>query len=336
MVAADVALPFDGQDAFEDSWRDMFGSWFADGVSAGALNELLVYGDSTGRQVKLKTGRMRLAGDLAGNDTEKTLTVTANASGNPRIDRVVARLKRDTHAIDFYVKAGTPGASPVPPTLTSDAVTTERSLARIGALASGYSTIAAGNVHPERALLSSHSVPAFDDDTARDLWVPSPHTGYTAALRSNEGLYEYWNGSWKQTLRTRGYINHTPGSDQTTGTNATWPAGLTVDVDVPTWATRAKCTAKISQVYAVTNPTNTDVRLLLGILDVDIQPHIRWDGSVATTTNAPQDLFFAGDIDCSSIAGTTVTLRVKANNISGSGALRANNESSCYADVEFR
>ena len=133
----------------EDQWSIMARSWVQSGVGDYA-NKLEVYGDSTGRQVKIKTGRATVRGHWYENTAEITQAIAANSSGNPRIDRVVLRLDPAANSIVVAVVQGTPAGSPSPPALTqTDVGVYEISLAKV-AVANGASTINAGDVTDER------------------------------------------------------------------------------------------------------------------------------------------------------------------------------------------
>lgn len=133
----------------EDQWSIMARFWAQSGVTDYA-NKLEVYGDSSGRQVKVKTGRASVRGHWYENTAEETVAIAANASGNPRIDRVVLRLDPSANSIVLAVVQGTPAGSPSAPSLTqTDVGTYELTLAKV-AVANGASTIAAGDVTDER------------------------------------------------------------------------------------------------------------------------------------------------------------------------------------------
>lgn len=133
----------------EDQWSIMARFWAQSGVTDYA-NTLEVYGDSSGRQVKVKTGRACVRGHWYENTAEETVAIAANASGNPRIDRIVLRLDPSANSIVLAVVQGTPAGSPSAPALTqTDVGTYELTLARV-AVANGASTIAAGDVTDER------------------------------------------------------------------------------------------------------------------------------------------------------------------------------------------
>lgn len=84
------------------------------------------------------------------NDAATTLTVTANASGNPRIDLVCVTVRDAGYSgtsndVIFQVVAGTPAASPVAPTLPASSL----SLATI-AVSNGASSILNANITDTR------------------------------------------------------------------------------------------------------------------------------------------------------------------------------------------
>lgn len=331
-VAFDESYPYDGGDAVEDAWREMFRA-LGSGVVADLDNELQVAVD-TGRNIQVKTGRMWAAGEFGKVTAAKTgIAISANASGNPRIDRVIVRNNFTTNQIEIDVKTGTPGVTPVAPALVSNGSMQEFSLARIGPLASGFTNVSGGNIHDERCFLSLYADAAFADAAARDLWQPTPKPGFAAFVRDTGGLYRYTGTTWQQILRVVAHVTYDPSGDDATATNATWPNGLTGSVDVPAWATRMWAVAKLGQIHDLTATANVDVQFLLDTLVID-DDRIRWAAGV--DANSERDITLLGDIDVSSVAGTTVTLRTLGNIVSGTGVLHADSESSSAIVAEFR
>jgi hypothetical protein len=153
--------PFDagaGSSMTENNWRKMAQMFAETGVLSGYLNELEVFGDSTGMQVKVPSGLAYVKGHFFESDAQETVTIAANASGNARIDRVVLEANFSTNVIDFVVVAGTPAGSPAAPSLTQDLTTKwQMPLAQV-AVANGASTITAGNVTDERNVFTTRSV----------------------------------------------------------------------------------------------------------------------------------------------------------------------------------
>ena len=115
---------------------------FANGVLSGILDELAVSSDGSGLDVDVATGGFVVNGHPFANSAIANLAVTANASGNARIDTVVVRLTQPGQTlegkIELAVVAGTPAASPVAPSLTQTSATWEEALADV-AVANGAS-----------------------------------------------------------------------------------------------------------------------------------------------------------------------------------------------------
>jgi hypothetical protein len=163
----------------EDQWSIMARFWAQSGVTDYA-NTLEVYGDSSGRQVKVKTGRACVRGHWYENTAVETVAIAANASGNPRIDRIVLRLDPSANSIVLAVVQGTPAGSPSAPALTqTDVGTYELTLARV-AVANGASTITAGNVTDERTYV----------DGIYGNWSPAA-TGSSANPTANSSTGRY-------------------------------------------------------------------------------------------------------------------------------------------------
>jgi hypothetical protein len=125
--------------------------WLPTGVIKGYLNELQPYGDSSGRQVKVKTGKAWIAGVYYENDAEIILAVTANSSGSTRLDRIVVRVNWTTNTCALLVVAGTPGAGTAPAP-TNTATTWDLNLGYV-TVVNGAATIAAADVKDERGRL---------------------------------------------------------------------------------------------------------------------------------------------------------------------------------------
>lgn len=146
--------PDNGRVVTDDDYEALTLGYAVDGLIGSTADTYPVYADSTGRQVKVRAGKRALVrGYLWGADpsSDETIATTTNTSGNPRIDRLVLRLDRTTHNVRTALLTGTPGASPAAPALTQNTSTSgmwEFPLAR-WQVASGYTTIAAGDIQPE-------------------------------------------------------------------------------------------------------------------------------------------------------------------------------------------
>lgn len=156
----ETSWPFDSGTVDETTWSRMARVWGGTGIVGypGDTNAQ-VYGDSSGRQVKIRAGQAQVQGHHWRSDAEVTKAIAANASGNPRIDRIVLRLDPSANTLALAVLEGTPGATPSAPALTqTESGTYELSLATV-AVANGASTISAGNVTEERTHIADRGVP---------------------------------------------------------------------------------------------------------------------------------------------------------------------------------
>lgn len=143
-------FPFDNAQVMEAQWSLMAKQWVQSGVFPGLMNELLVYGDSTGMQVKVKTGGGWVQGHYYSNDMEETLAIQAAHATLNRIDRIILYVDWTNNICGTGVVTGTPGASPAAPALTQNTSIWQISLAQVYAGAA-VSTISAGNVTDERS-----------------------------------------------------------------------------------------------------------------------------------------------------------------------------------------
>ncbi|TWE06396.1 hypothetical protein FB550_102418 [Neobacillus bataviensis] len=149
---AQTYFPFDsgqGADVKENQWSDMAQHWLETGVIKGKLNQLQVYADSTGMQVKVKSGQAWLKGHFFESDAEEVLPISTADATNSRIDRVIVRLDWTANTILLAILQGIPAVSPVAPALTQNTSRWEISLAQI-LVSANVSTIASGNVTDER------------------------------------------------------------------------------------------------------------------------------------------------------------------------------------------
>lgn len=170
----------------DDEYEVLSSGFAADGVLGQWTQSTPVFGDSTGRQVKVRAGFSALVGGhVYRSGTSDTIrSIAANASGSTRYDLVVLGLNRSTLAVTSYVKAGTPGSGG-PPALQRDArgLTTgiwEIPLAQV-TVVNGAATIAAGDV-ANVAWFSRGSV------------ATSP-AAVNAAIQPDPASYPFWENS---------------------------------------------------------------------------------------------------------------------------------------------
>jgi hypothetical protein len=135
-VLTDTYAPFDagaGSNVMEGTWRKFMSHMMLgrSGVLKGAGLDAEVFGDSTGMQVKVRTGEFWLRGHWAEVTSTKTLTVPAAHSTLSRIDRVVVRVDFSDNEIELDVVEGTAASSPTAPAVTQDSSIWEVSLATV-------------------------------------------------------------------------------------------------------------------------------------------------------------------------------------------------------------
>jgi hypothetical protein len=136
-TTVDSYAPFDsgaGANVTEGTWRNFMGYMtgrgdLANGVIRGVGLDSIVYADSTGMNVKVRTGEYWIKGHWGQNATEKTLAIAAADPTNPRKDRVVVRADFTNNRLELDVLTGTPAASPSAPTVTQTTSVWETSLA---------------------------------------------------------------------------------------------------------------------------------------------------------------------------------------------------------------
>lgn len=151
---AQSSWPFENIDTSETQ----FSQWarnIGEGVKTGALNELEVFADSTGMQVKAKSGQALVRGHYYQNTAQETLTVTAADLTNPRIDTVVLELDPSANSIVLKVIAGSPAVAPAPqPLVQTDAGVYQVKLAEV-LIDAAATTIAAGKVTDSRTYIET-------------------------------------------------------------------------------------------------------------------------------------------------------------------------------------
>jgi hypothetical protein len=164
-TAFDTYGPFNtgsGANATEDQWRAFMRRISVSGVMRNINNEMLVYGDSTGLQVKVKTGDVWIEGHGGTLSAEKTLAIASNSSGQPRLDLVVARAHFVNDVIELDVLTGTAAATPLVPSVTRSSSLWEIPLAVVS-IPSGDASIDASQVTDARQW-GGPSVPTVTDD----------------------------------------------------------------------------------------------------------------------------------------------------------------------------
>lgn len=168
---AQTSWPFENIDTSETQ----FSQWarnIGEGVKQDTLNELEVYADSSGMQVKVKTGQALVRGHYYQSTAEEVLTIATAPVSNPRIDNIVLELDPSANHINLVVVAGTPASSPVAPSVTqTDGGIYQIKLAQV-LVGAGVTTIAADKVTDTRpALVTAASLATEVTNLASDVAV---------------------------------------------------------------------------------------------------------------------------------------------------------------------
>lgn len=125
--------PFDAQTIYQAQWSSMMKNRILDGVFCGADNDLFVYGDASGMQVKVKSGMMHIKGHVYRNDAEQTLAIAAapGTVGQSRYDLIVGEVDWTNRTMSVKVVQGTASSSPTEPSLTRTTTVWQIQLARV-------------------------------------------------------------------------------------------------------------------------------------------------------------------------------------------------------------
>jgi hypothetical protein len=197
---AETSYPVAGGGSVTDwNYEKLLGDVLGSGV-IGAAGQTVLYGDSTGRQVKVAMNkRAFVRGFMWESDVGIIRSIAANASGNPRVDLGVLRLDRSNFTVRFQVKQGTPAGSPSAPALTQQdgpSGVWEIPLGTI-AVANGAATITAGNVVATEWYLSPSSIAA---NAARSITLLDGqvrgNTDGTAYVGANGSKLIYEDTGW--------------------------------------------------------------------------------------------------------------------------------------------
>lgn len=113
------------------------------------LNEFEVYADSTGMQVKIKSGVAWVRGMYVSSSAVVTEAIAASHATLDRIDRVVLKLDTVNHTITLEVVTGTAAGSPTAPTLTNTTSIYYVKLAQVSVI-HAVTTIASDKITDER------------------------------------------------------------------------------------------------------------------------------------------------------------------------------------------
>lgn len=175
-TSLDAYGPYDsgaGANITENTWRKIMSNSLngGSGVLQGITNAFEVFADSTGMQVKVKTGECWIRGAWGESTTQKTLAIAAapTTASHTRKDRVVLRNDFVNNRLELDVLTGTSSAgTPTIPSTTKDTTKWETSLAVIS-VGNSVSTIAAGDVDDQREYQGAYTKYRRASGTTQDI-----------------------------------------------------------------------------------------------------------------------------------------------------------------------
>ena len=121
---------------------EQMSEYFRGIVNEGVFQHLdggLAVTAGTGLAVSVASGRAIIQNRWVQNSDAMTLSISAASETYARKDAVVVRLNYSTRSIEIAVKAGTPAASPVAPSMTRNSTTYEMALAYVNVAANATS-----------------------------------------------------------------------------------------------------------------------------------------------------------------------------------------------------
>uniref|UniRef100_A0AAU6R6J7 Tail fiber protein n=1 Tax=Micrococcus phage Kurnik TaxID=3092208 RepID=A0AAU6R6J7_9CAUD len=184
-----TSWPFDNADTTEAQYSEIFKRLVTTGVWADPASTLLLpFADSSGMQVKLRTGYAFVRGFLYYNDAILTLPIAA-AETQPRVDAVVLRLDPAANTIVAAIVKGTAAANPVAPNLEQTTTGKYELLLGTVSIPASTSTVAAGQVTDQRSFSSApfgHWTSAKRPTDAR-----RGDSGFNYTINA----IEFWDGS---------------------------------------------------------------------------------------------------------------------------------------------
>ncbi|PLR93186.1 gp53-like domain-containing protein [Bacillus sp. T33-2] len=169
-----ISFPFDsgaGASITEQQWSKMAQHWLNTGIIKNELNDLHVFADATGMQVKVSPGVAWIKGHYYESTEYVVLPIAAADSVNPRIDRVILRLDWTNNNIQLAVLQGVPAASPIAPALAQNSARWEIALAQIRVNAN-VPTIVQGTETDERKYTWESAYPG---DLKSSGWTKLPN-----------------------------------------------------------------------------------------------------------------------------------------------------------------
>jgi hypothetical protein len=235
--------PFDsgaGGSVQEDRWAQMARNWLQTGVLPGQFSEFTPFGDSSGMQVKVGTGRAWIEGVWCESDAIEILTISASHATLPRLDLVVLRVDWDANTVGLAVLEGTPGAAvPTPTQVLNDVWELPLGLVIV---APTVTTIAASAVEPQQVWAAPDS--AFVYATGAQTLATATSTALNLAGERYDDARLHYSSSANLT----GTVSKTASDATLTGVGTAFLTELRVGqlISVPGGATEKRVVISIA------------------------------------------------------------------------------------------
>lgn len=194
-----------GHSVADTQWESMASGFTTDGIIGTISDTTVIYGDSSGLQVKLRANKYGLCrghGWTSGT-VDLVLGLAANTSGSARIDLAVLRFDRTAQTVTMVIRPGTPGAGA--PALQRDPVTNPAGLYEVAiaqiVVVAGATSISAANVIIVHPFVTGPPIIVPDLATLNLVTPPAYGTLATAGTQpyvysSSGWLRADWNSGW--------------------------------------------------------------------------------------------------------------------------------------------
>lgn len=263
-TSLDAYGPYDsgaGANITESTWRKIMSNSLngGSGVLQGITNAFEVFGDSTGLQVKVKTGECWIKGAWGESTAQKTLAIATapTTASHTRKDRVVLRNDFVNNRIELDVLTGVSSAgTPAIPPCTKDSTKWETSLAVVS-VGNSVSTITVGNVDDQReyqgVFVKYRMVDGVNQDAPN---VSVTKVGFPTVVNKSADVIASGTDNIDFELQRAG--------EWTIGVNIGWET-LFADFDGTRWAFLAPSTAIAPRYASVSSrPDPVEVNLSCG------------------------------------------------------------------------
>lgn len=190
---AQTSWPFENIDTTESQFSIMFRNFQNTGVNGvPGDNNLLVFADDSGLQVRIRAGQAIVRGHYYLSDALETV-ILDTAGNNTRKDAIVLELDPAANNITIHVIKGAEAISnPEPPELIQTDVGIYQMLLAYVTVSNGATSIQAGDVQDLRQFMGN--LLGIWTDNTRPV---NPVANFTFGYNTTEAKHEYWNGtSW--------------------------------------------------------------------------------------------------------------------------------------------